>query len=116
MTAFETYLIENGYEKFAQVFKGKEWHLEKTDCDYFSSMANLHYVYVKEDRHICFGLNEAGKPPTLICPRPRILVSKPEGVIDKSFDDAMNIVLREIPFDTIMTAMFDKRILITIKA
>ena len=63
---------------------------------------------------ICFGLNEKDKPPTLCCPRPNILVKrKRNGVTyieDESFDDSMNVVLKEISFDKIYEAMFNKAI------
>jgi hypothetical protein len=73
-----------------------------------------------EDRKggVCFGLHEQGKPPTLISPRPRIRIQKTllidsvkqDIVITERFDDAMNIVLKEIEYEDIFKAMYDKSI------
>lgn len=69
-----------------------------------------------EDREgeICFGLNEAEKPPTLISPRPRIEVKRiKDGKIvveNEQSDDSMNIVLKHIPHEEIFKAMFDRNI------
>ena len=67
---------------------------------------------------ICFGLHEKDKPPTLISPRPRIRIQKTiiieskkvDIVLTEMHDDAMNIVLKEIEYEDIFKAMYDKSI------
>jgi hypothetical protein len=85
-----------------------------------------------EDRkmEIAWGLSgENHKHPTLVFPRPmievkRIIKNGISGVVhtssihdgkidiqDNRFDDSMNIVLKEIPFEDIFKAMFDRSII-----
>lgn len=73
-----------------------------------------------EDRkgEICFGSHEVGKPPTLISPRPRIEVMRikdgKEVIENEQYDDSMNVVLKDIPHEEILKAMYDKSIVIRI--
>lgn len=141
MTKFEQTLIDNGYVK--HILNCKTMKFEKTDKHIISTMQNIDHRYFHntdknilqkiddgksvmeeyftwDDRkgEICFGLHEFGKPPTLISPRPRIEIKRfKDGQIiieDEQFDDAMNIVLKEICFDEIFKAMYDKSICIKI--
>ena len=63
-------------------------------------------------------MNECEKPSTLISPRPRIEVKRikedKEVLENEQYDDSMNVVLRDIPHDEILKAMFDKSIIIRI--
>lgn len=141
MTRFEGFLIDKGYGMYA--FDCKEMKYYKPKTYILSSMVNLVHSYIHnsdfnlldkinkgksvmdkdftwEDRkgEICFGLREAGKPPTLICPRPKIRIQKTiikgsfkrDIIITEEWDDAMNIVLKEIEYEDIFKAMFDKSI------
>ncbi len=73
---------------------------------------------------IIFGLNERHRPPTLISPRPTIklkkIVKDSEGGEYMTFetqdrDDAMNIILDKIDFETIFKAMYDYSIVINVE-
>lgn len=141
MTSFENFLIDKGYICFA--FDCKEMKYYKPKHHVISTMLNLGHFYIhktdlillqkieqgksvmEEDftfndrkNQISFGLNEAGKPPTLIHPRPKIKVKKSvfidnikHEIIQTEFnDDAMNIVLSKIDFEQILKAMYDKSI------
>jgi len=135
MTQFEQFLIEKGYIKF--IFNGKTMKYEETKGHNISTMSNIDHRYIHysdlsfldkikigrsvmdseftiEDRRneICFGLHEVGKPPTLIYPRPNIEIKRIKNgkVVTETQqrDDAMNVVLKMIPNEEILKAMFDK--------
>ena len=112
MTKFEKYLIENGYVKYILNYKTMKY--EVSNSHVISTMSNIDHRYIhSEDKanEICFGLSEAGKPPTLISPRPKIIVIRENMVEDERFDDSMNLVLnRESPKD-ILNALFDETVL-----
>lgn len=140
MTKFEEELIDNGY--LTHTFNWKTMKYERWR-NIISTMVNLDHRYIHKDNklmldkinsgisvmgddftfkdregEICFGLNEFGKPPTLISPRPRIEIKRIiEGNIvfeNEQIDDSMNIVLREKSFKEIFKAMYDDRIVIKI--
>jgi hypothetical protein len=141
MTQFEQMLIDNGYIK--HILNCKTMKLKKATGHTISTMENLDHRYFHktdenvlhkiaigksvmeedftwEDRkgEICFGLNEYGKPPTLISPRPRIEVRRikdgKEVIENEKYDDSMNVVLKEIPHEDILKAMYDKSVVIKI--
>lgn len=68
----------------------------------------------KDDKHICWGLSEFRKPPTLISPRPRInLIMMFQGkrvMFSEVVDDAMNICIKREKPEDIYKAMFDDSI------
>jgi hypothetical protein len=138
MTKFEQFLIDKGYVKF--ILNCKTMKFERTKRHTISTMVNLDYRYFHntdnvvqkiaagksvmdddftfDDRkgEICFGLHEFGKPSTLISPRPRIEVKRikdgVELVENERYDDSMNIVLKDIPHDEILKAMYDRTMII----
>jgi len=73
---------------------------------------------IKVDSTFTFGLHEFKKPPTLISPRPKIRIHKTivvdlvktDIVINEIFDDAMNVVLKEVEPEQIFKAIYDKSI------
>ena len=138
MTAFEQYLKDKGYIKF--VLNMKTRRFEKSTDHAISTMVNLDHRYIHKDdkeflehienntpltdipmdvreREIIFGLREADKPATLIYPRPQIQIFKEEGqeFINQNYDDAMNIVLSKVDFDTIFEAMFNDNKIIKLR-
>lgn len=110
MIAFENYLIEKGYKKYAWDSKTNKFYEPKNHI--ISTMVNLAHFYIKDDIRIAIGLHEKDKPVTLIYPRPNILIKKEIGdeiiFLTEQEDDAVNIVLSKIDFETIYKAMFDK--------
>lgn len=91
MTAFEQYLIDNGWLKF--IVTGRPGHYVRTDRHDLSTIGNLDHRYFHKDdqavekiergeelnpddtaRMIIFGLHECHKPPTLIRPRGNIRI------------------------------------------
>lgn len=133
MTRFEGFLIDKGYGMY--VLNCKEMKYQKANSHIISTMVNLDHRYIHntdfnlldkinkgksvmdedftwEDRkgEICFGLHEKDKPCTLISPRPRIRVMKNDITLTEQDDDAMNIVLKEIEYEEIFKAMYDKTI------
>ena len=133
MTQFEQMLLDKGYIKHILNCKTMKFEIAKGHT--VSTMVNLDHRYFHntdvnlldkinkgksvmdedftwEDRkgEICFGLHEAGKPSTLISPRPRIRVLKNNIILTEQNDDAMNIVLKEIEYEEIFKAMYDKSI------
>jgi hypothetical protein len=132
MTAFENFLIEKGYIRFAfDAAKGKYY---QPKLYVISTMSNLGHLYIhesdvnllskiKEDKsitpedrknEIIFGLHEKDRPPTLIYPRPRIKVTRTKEdkliIEDEQYDDSMNIVLQKENFNQILKAMYNKSI------
>jgi hypothetical protein len=142
MTNFEQFLIDKGYIMYALNCKEMKYFEPKNHV--ISTMVNISHFYIHkndtnllikikkgvslkdkdfttEDRNkeICFGLHEAGKPPTLIYPRPLIEVKRIRNIENKQvevieseqWDDSMNIVLSKIDFEDILKAMYDKSII-----
>lgn len=137
MTKFEQFLLDNGYIKYVLNCKVMKFEIPKGHT--ISTMVNLDHRYVHKsntkmlkkieqgksvmdddftwndrEKEIIFGLHEAGKPPTLIHPRPKIeikkIVKEQVRIMDETSDDSMNIVLSKIPFEDILKAMYDKSI------
>ena len=104
MTAFEQYLIKQGFERM--VFKDGMYH--HAEGYLLSSLGNLDYRYIKDGKEICFGLHEKNKPSTLIYPRPFIKSSDPD--IYSFSDDAMNRVLMKYSPEQVLNAIFDRSI------
>lgn len=87
---FQEILLENGYERFSCEYNRKTKKISYTKVGNmydFSTMTSgrLDNRWIKNGHEIIFGLNEFGKPPTLIQPRPI-------GVLT---DDEMNKLLYE---------------------
>lgn len=97
MSAFEDYLTSIGYEKFAIERKGKNVAKVRIDKTYYSTMDGCWAFYIKDGKEIMFGLNEFGKPPTLIHPRPK-------GCF---WDDEMNRVLKENTPEEVYKMIYD---------
>ena len=141
MTQFEQMLLDKGYIK--HILNCKTMKFEMAKGHTISTMVNLDHRYfhntdtnilqkiasgisvLEEDftwfdrkGEICFGLHEAGKPPTLVSPRPRIEVKRiKEGeyvVENEQLDDSMNVVLKYISHEEIFEAMYNKSIVIKI--
>ena len=114
MTKFEEYLLSIGYNRF---FLNNKNELEPAVGYHLSSLGVLSYRYIKDDRHIVFGLSDNGKPPTLIHPRPSITIGK-EYIIDglwhselvKGGDDEMNRVLFDNSPEYVYEAIFNQTI------
>lgn len=141
MTQFEQMLLDKGYIKYILNCKTMKFEVAKGHT--ISTMVNLDHRYFHntdenilqkiaigksvteddftlEDRRleICFGLNESGKHPTLISPRPRIEVKRIKNgkkvIENEQFDDSMNVVLKHFSHEEIFKAMYDSDIVIKI--
>lgn len=114
MTSFEQMLLDKGYLKYSNNSKTKE--LELDNSDFFSTMGVLEYTYIypTTKRKVVFGLSEKGKPPTLIYPRPKILLFRGGDLITEIRDDAVNVALLTFDNEYIYKAMFDSSITIVI--
>jgi hypothetical protein len=108
MIALEKHLIEKGYLKMK--YDHKQGLIEEDNRFHIiSTMENLYYLYVlpkdlenaKKQRFnnnmFTIGLNEAGKPVTLISPRPIVITEIGENYIDTIYinDDTMNRLLKD---------------------
>ncbi len=105
MTAFEQYLISQGFERFE--FNAKLWKLEPAKGYLLSSMGNLDYRYIHYQNpkfQIIFGLHEKDRPATLIYPRPNIVSND----VNKFSDDAMNRALAKYTPEQVFKAIFDR--------
>ena len=96
------YIKEKGFE----LTKGRE--------DDYSTMVEYgtygRYTH-KDGRCIYWGLNEKGRPPTLITPRPRILKMEKKGYLSGEYrDDNMFLCLQKETPEDIFKAMFDRSI------
>ena len=100
--------MDIGYRKF--YLDIKTWTYNETDKHILSTMVNLDHRYLLNGVEIIFGLNEYKKPPTLISPRPKILVHIDGKVLTESCDDAMNMVLMNERPERIHEALFDRKI------
>jgi hypothetical protein len=140
MTQFEQTLLDKGYIKHTLNCKTMKFEIAKghtistmvnIDHRYFHNTDNvlqkiaiqksvMDHDFTADDRkgEICFGLNEFGKPPTLISPRPIIDVKRIRDGIEvfenEQYDDSMNVVLKDISHEEIFKAMYDHRIVIKI--
>jgi hypothetical protein len=66
MDGFERYLIEQGFSVYH--YDCKERKLNE-GYKHLSTLVNLDNRYIKGNTKIIWGLNEVGKPPTLIYPK-----------------------------------------------
>jgi len=111
------YLISLGYKPFRY---SKNGLVPCTNPYDYSTMreGGLDVRLIKGDSIFVIGLHELKKPPTLISPRPRILIQKTivvdsvekDIVINEHDDDAMNFVLKEVECEDIFNAIHDKSI------
>jgi hypothetical protein len=110
--SFENYLTKVGYEKQAYNFELKKW--ETTNKTEFSTMGTLGYKYVDHNTRVAmhYGLHEKNKPPTLIAPRPKIILKQvingAEVTKNELSDDAMNAVFNNFTSEQIYNAIFDE--------
>lgn len=109
MTSFESFLVKKGYVK--KVFDFKTMTYKEPKHHIISTMVNLDHRYLKDGKEIIFGLNEAGKPPTLIYPRPNIELTRNGKIEDNTSDDAMNVVLSKIDHEIIYQSMFNNQVI-----
>jgi len=126
MKTLTDYLVSMGFKAYRKIYLGKKEiktqtnygfkvdyitsfdYTNKITVDYFSTSLKgaVDVRYIKDNIEIVIGLNEKGKPPTLIYPRPKIMINGDE----KNNDDAMNICLSKETPEDIFKAMFDKSI------
>lgn len=113
MTEFEQFLISTGYIKY--IFNGKKGDYELAQSHHISTITNIDYRYIKNNdfnNPIIFGLHVNKKPPTLIYPRPNMVLINANGIHDYTIrrfsDDYMNRILRDNPPHEVYNALFDK--------
>ena len=110
--SFENYLKSVGYEKQAYNFELKKW--EVTSKSEFSTMGITGYRYVnhKEGVAMYYGLQEKNKPPTLIAPRPKMILKQvingAEVTKNELSDDTMNAAFNNFTNEQIYNAIFDE--------
>jgi len=109
-TNIQEYLKGLGFIPFRYDTKNNDYKECYRD-NHFSTMtpSNLSYLsvyYKKEKETFIFGLREANKPPTLISPRPKIVVNYIDNndvlvkIKTEIEDDAMNIcLLKQSPLE-----------------
>jgi len=140
MTQFEQMLIEKGYIRHFLHGKPMKFvagtnlisslgcmdhrYFHSTDTNALQKIAegksimDNDFTWADRKGEICFGLREKGKSPTLISPRPQIeikrIVDGKEVIEDERYDDSMNVVLKDIPHEDILKAMFDKSIVLKV--
>jgi len=108
MIKLSTFLIENGFIVKRYTYNRKDGFSWVDGYQTPSTMMDLDNYYIKGDVKIRIGLHEHGKPPTLISPRPRILMYRDGYVFDEQHDDSMNAVLQKYSNEEIFEAMFNK--------
>ncbi len=111
------YLMSIGYKPFRYSRSGLVPCANPYD---YSTMreGGLDVRLIKGDSIFTIGLHEHKKPPTLISPRPKILIQKTiivdsvkkDIVINEIEDDAMNVVLKEVECEDIFKAIHDQSI------
>ena len=111
------YLLAIGYKPFRYSRSGLVPCVNPYD---YSTMreGGLDVRLIKGDSIFTIGLHEFKKPPTLISPRPKILIQKTivvdsvekDIVINEIEDDAMNVVLKEVECEDIFKAIHDESI------
>lgn len=138
MSRFEQYLLNLGYIRFYMTYEDMIY--KKCDNYNLDINGNITYSYfhhTEEDilqaiekglstfsnqfpkyyfsKCIIYGYSYENKPPTLIYPRPRVIVCKYDtngSIINDKFvsDDAVNLVLASVPPKEIFKALYDKSI------
>jgi hypothetical protein len=135
MTQFEQMLLDKGYIK--HILNCKTMKFEMAKAHTISTMVNLDHRYfhntdtnilqkiasgksvMEEDftwfdrkEKFVFGLNQVGKPPTLINPRPRIEVKRikegREVIENEQYDDSMKCCFKRYFTRKIFKAMYDR--------
>lgn len=71
MSPFEEYLISIGYKRFKYIPRKGYEECNETNS-FYSTMTpgGLDYRYLLNDHEIIYGLDERGKPPTIVWPNP----------------------------------------------
>ena len=103
-------LKDKGYKPFRKIHKKGNFTYKPCDNNYFfSSMIHgfLDIRYIKNNKEFIFGLNEMGKPPTLIYPLPFILKND----IFINCDDYTNEMLRTKSASEIYNAILNNNII-----
>lgn len=108
MIPFENYLLEKGYIAYSKQWINNKWEYLPPVNISSTMSGGICTHYIKDNVQIVIGLNEKDKPITLCNPRPSIIIERKLDCLTEWNDDAMNIVLSKIDFDTIYRAMFDK--------
>jgi len=114
MTKFEELLIDKGYKRHSIVLnKNNKVEYVNPTTNYYSSMGNVSFMYINGDSKIQFGLNEAGKPPTLIYPRPTILKREGDAITAgySNRDDYVNRLLQNEDLERIFDSLFNDKII-----
>ena len=103
----EEYLKEKGYVK--HIYNCKTGKLELPgEFTILSTMGNLDWRYVKEGcETVIYGLNEVGKPPVLIHPKPWSLIHKEfNGVTRFNIsDDVIHRIFEKYSLDEIFESI-----------
>lgn len=96
----EEYLISKGYVK--HIYNCKTGKMELPgEFTILSTMGNLDWRFLKDGfKTIVYGLNECGKPPVFIYPRPVSLIVSLNGFDDGS-DSLVHRVFSEYSLDEI---------------
>lgn len=78
--SLEEYLMSIGFNKMVYDHKTKALK-DAGKYDILSTMGHIYFAYVKGDISIYWGLNESGKPPTLMSPRESVFERKEKEII-----------------------------------
>ena len=94
MTKFEEYLLEIGYKRYV---KKKDGSLIHSEYHNISTMGDITYFYSRDEfksdrtKDFIFGLQEYGKPSTLLSPKPIHGVKRGKSFVTGA--DAMEAIL-----------------------
>lgn len=115
MIPFEKYLTKNGWSPFHDTGNGLHSGYISISTSVAGGLCNFYYHNddVEKKYPVCIGLNEKGKPVTLIYPRPIIEEMIPGGKCIHRFatDDEMNRILSAGKFDDLLNEITNTRIL-----
>lgn len=101
LSKFEQYLISQRYTRF--VYSKKGWIKDETPDEkfYYASPSNVVSLYIRKDAIFAYGLHEAGLPPCLISPRPKIDFFLNGTHYTESFDIAISAMFEHESVETI---------------
>jgi hypothetical protein len=105
-SGFERFLHSKGYR--LKVYRNRE--LVSVKRFTLSLMGDSAAYYIKDNQTVIYGLNEKGKPPTLLSPLPQVFVKRETETKSNIHQSSIEVMFQQESYEQIYEAMFDQSI------